>query len=72
MLPMNVVAGPTSPEKNCAPKLASVHVVVVLAELLLRVGAVTERLDDGEPAVRLLDVGVEAAGVGPLGDEQAL
>ena len=49
-----------------------VDVLVEGAELLARGRLVAERRDHGETAVGLLDVGVEAANAGPLGDEQPL
>ncbi len=49
-----------------------VDVRVELTELLLRGGPVPEGLDHGEAAVGLLDVSVQPAGVGPLGDEHPL
>ena len=66
---MNIVAGDTRPEKNWAPKLGVVHVVVELARTAPRpaLGGRTSR--PREAAVGLLDVGVEPAGVGPLRDE---
>jgi hypothetical protein len=69
---MNAVAGDISPEMSWAPKLASVHLVVELAELVFDPRALAERLDQGETAVALFDVGVEPSGVGPLRDEQPL
>ena len=69
---MNTVAGDDQTRKELRPKAGLIHVVVELAELLLGVGTMAEGLDDGEAAVRLLDVGVEPPGVGPLRDEQAL
>ena len=49
-----------------------VHIVVEATELVFGRRELSERSDHGETAVGLFDVGVEPAGVGPLGDEQSL
>jgi len=57
------VNGDTSPERNLRAEACVIDVGVVLAELLLRVGPVTERLTRVRAAVGLFDVSVQPAGV---------
>ena len=64
--------GPNQAGEELGAEAGVVDVAVELAEPGLRVLPVTERLDQGEAAVGLLDVGVEPSGVGPLRDEQPL
>ena len=71
-LPRNIIAGWMMPEMNCAPKLASVQLLVLLGEARLDLALAPERLDEGVAGERLLDLRVEHAGVPPLGDEPRL
>ncbi len=64
--------GPDQPGEELRATAGVVDVGVEVAELVLGMGAVTKRLDQGEAAVGLLDVGVEPPDVGPLRDEQPL
>ena len=69
---MNVIAGWMIPEMNCGPVAGLVEPLVLLVELLDRLALAAERLHDRVPGVHLLDVAVERAGRGPLGDELLL
>ena len=54
------------------PVARLVEPLVLLVELRDRLVLAAEHLDDGVPGVHLLDVAVERAGRGPLGDELLL
>ena len=58
-----------SPDMNWAPKLACTARRWSAEEPFLDLALAAERLHDGVAGERLLDQGVEAAGVPPLGDE---
>ena len=68
-LPTSIVAGWITPEMNCAPKLASYSSSFVVAEDLFDFALAAERLHDRVTGERLLDLGVQLAGVPPLRDE---
>ena len=71
-LPMNIIAGWMMPDTNWAPKLASIELLVGRREAGLDLPLAAERLHEGVAGEGLLDLGVERAGVAPLGDEPGL
>ena len=71
-LPRNIIAGWIDPGDELGAEAGLVELLVLVVEALLDVALAAEHLDERVAGERLLDLGVERAGVAPLGDEPRL
>ena len=69
---MNIIAGWMMPGRELGAEAGLVELLVLGREPLLDLPLAAERLDQRVAGEGLLDLGVERAGVAPLGDEAGL